>query len=213
MNDATLEAVLARSLVNCHARGVDSIVLAKDPMVRLFVANAGHELWRNMPDLNAGQSVRYGMSVAFHPHHCDLTLTPVYGAIFNLSERKTQREACRAKEFLFQYRYVSPITSGQPGSFVPVEGNGRLFEIVETQLTKPLAMRAKERHSMWVPIRTKAAWLVEEGGEDPNYVADCWSNADLTKFDFTGMYRPMHADRLREILALLPDWVVDRAKE
>ena len=106
MTDATIEAIVKRSLRNCHAIGVDSLVLTTDPMVRVFVAHPTHTLWMNKPP--------HPMSVGFHPHHCDVVLAPIFGRILNLSVSDVGDEYDFTS--LNVYRYESPIL-GKSGRF------------------------------------------------------------------------------------------------
>jgi hypothetical protein len=108
-----LPTILQKSLINCHARGVDSILLDDTPgrRTRVFVARNTHELWKNIPfgiDLNlkAGSdfipdswneeadyaenkdSNKPQLSVAIHPHHCDIELRIIKGMIVNINSIK-----------------------------------------------------------------------------------------------------------------------------
>src|SRR5688500_12968780 len=71
-----LEWMASKSLRDCHAVGVDSIVFQVEPTVRAFFCNENHNFWRNVP----GEK----LSIAIHPHHCDITLVPIFGTMYNV---------------------------------------------------------------------------------------------------------------------------------
>lgn len=190
---AVYEQLAAKSIVNCHAMGVDSLVMA-DPygskMARVFIAHKDHELWRNLP----GESI---MSVGYHAHHCDVLLKPIYGAVFNLlvrpSELRLSPKGCY-REFMYQ----SPIT-GEKGTFVATGNRCEFSPWIVRLSKKTIEMKAKEVHTIYVPRGEEAAWYVFEGAEDPIYTPLTWSNANLEKFDFKPLYQPMTVERYREL--------------
>lgn len=183
------EQLAAKSIVNCHAMGVDSVVLAGPNMTRAFVAHKDHELWRNLP----GENI---MSVGYHAHHCNVRLVPIYGSVFNLSVMRSELRVSpkgRYREFMYQ----SPIR-GKKGEFV---STGLRYEFSPWihRMSKPVEMQAKEVHTIYVPRGEEAAWYVFEGDEDPIYTPLTWSNADLEKFDFAPLYQPMTVERYRAL--------------
>lgn len=194
------EQLAAKSIVNCHAHGVDSLVLEHpglhgaprgSALARVFIAHRDHELWRNLP----GENI---MSVGYHAHHCDLRLVPIYGCIYNLSVKPEELRISpkgRYREFM----YESPITAeDRQGAFVAT-GNRYEFAPWIHRLSKAIDMPAKEVHTIYVPRGEEAAWYVFEGAEDDLYTPLTWSNADLEKFNFTPLYQPMTVERYRAL--------------
>lgn len=186
------------SLLHCHARGLHSIVLREDPFVRLFVTDDDHELWRiDCPDGHAIPA-----AIAFHPHHCALRLEAVRGMFVNVSSlpgaRLGRDVTLRAFEF-------SSKIGGGDGRFrlAPIARHTEL-RWAEVPAGSFVDMQAAEIHSVHVARGERAAWLVTEGAENPNYVPRAYSHLDLTEFTPTGLYEPMPADRARELV----DWAV-----
>jgi hypothetical protein len=177
-----LEWIASKSFINCHAIGVNSVLFDDTPgaRVRAFVATRGHELWRNKP------ASLQPLSVAIHTHHCDVELVPVSGQIFNMSPVPFLKGP-RYRP----YKYNSPI-KGQPGWFAELP---ELFDyrarLLPERLNGPKKMKAYEQHTVYVRRDEEASWFVLEGAEDPEYHGICWSDDDLTKFDFSLYYKPM----------------------
>lgn len=180
-------------LRNCHAHGVHSIVLGEEHgrLRRVFVAEPDHSLW-----LNTDKRLARPLSVGFHGHHCDLRITVLCGEICNLT---INRFGVAGREMAL-YRYHSAIHDGKP-SFV------RLLPPVgyrtESQYMHPrdqVSLPARKFHTIWAPRGCAAAWMVEEGQEDPEYVPLTLSDDDLESFDFADMYTPMGADACEEML-------------
>lgn len=191
MNAKTIEAIASRSLVNCHAMGVDSLVLGVDPILRIFVARENHTLWTNMPDQT--------YSVGFHNHHCDVTLVHLTGIWSN--EMLAQSGGVEIS--LAPYRYES-IIAGKSGAF-SASGRERTWRVraFSQPVNSPIFMRAQELHTIWVPRHSVAAWMVIEGSEDLAYKSVCWSNDDLTRWEPVGLYQPMSPSRVAENLKLI----------
>ena len=181
------------SLMNCHARGVDSLVLKGAPqMVRIFLARPDHELWSK-----EGEPLALGL----HAHHCDVTLIPLFGPVENARVDLFPPRHPRHVRRLTPYHYHSPIR-GEAGSFLSM-GNRRSFTLRYVPLELPVSLKASELHTVSVPKGQLAAWMVVEGKEDRNYLPITYSDADLTRFDFNGMYQPISAERLEEDIILL----------
>lgn len=186
--------ILERSLENCHARSLHSIMLLESPgsTIRLFFADGSHPMGNNCPQLIHAQSI------GFHAHHCELTLVPVLGHVFNwLVEVDPENTAFSA--VLGEYQYSSKILNGRPG-FSKL-GHRRLRTLSFQEL-KPEGthMAASEIHTVYVDANRLAAWLVFEGKSDPSYAPLCWSGSDLKKFSFEGLYQPMSELQIESIL-------------
>lgn len=171
-----------RSLVNCHCLGLDSIVIdeRQGKLTRIFMTSTHHRMWRNRLPLTRE------MSVALHPHHCDLTITPLLGTVYNVVV------AADGKWYdLSEFRYESPITNGKGnGRFIPT-GEYKAFPLRQESINAPLTMRAFRLHTIYVPEGEVAAWLIEEGTEDLAYQPYCYSNTDLSHLSMSELYGPM----------------------
>lgn len=200
VKESELAKIASQSLRNCHAMNVDSVLFeAEPPRVRAFVAHMNHELHRNL----GGTGLP--LSVALHPHHCDLELTHIFGWIYNvsLSAFEPRFPNLGVQVALKPFRYQSPI-GGKAGSFVAASELPSLHgKLVGEQIYNTLALPAQQLHTIHVSQGYSAAWFVHEGKEDPNYSGLCYSNDDLTKFDFRPYYRPMSVSQLRDLLAIM----------
>lgn len=187
-----LENIAANSLVNCHVKGLDSIVLDTTPgkHLRAFVATATHELWRNAIPITEK------LSVAVHPHHCDITLVPAFGRVYNVVQ-DVRGEGTRLRKFY----YKSQIKNGA-GSFEDAD-EYRFLHLKPLKLQKGWPMPAAQLHSIYVPKGETAAWFVYEHAEDKAYQPVCFSNDDLQLMDFSELYQPMSIKRAEEILPLI----------
>lgn len=190
---SNITEVLSKSLMNCHVKGLHSIMLAEMPgkTIRLYVTSKDHELWKNMRD---------DQSVAYHPHHCDLTLHCVFGSLANITVR-VGGEAGQYGNFLSnKYLYHSAITEGKMG----FEHLGMdILSQAKSQvigLNEHIFMRAHEVHTVFCVKDTVNAWLVYEGKEDPNYKAYCWTSADLTNASSEGLYQKLTAQDLDRLM-------------
>lgn len=72
------EEITEKSILNCHCAGVHSIMLIEKPeqTIRLYVADWPNDLWKNY-------NSHTPMSVAFHAHHCDITIHVIKGQLRN----------------------------------------------------------------------------------------------------------------------------------
>ena len=197
-----LDLILEKSLVNCHARGLHSVMLIEKPeqTVRLFVTDEDHELWRNHPS-----TYQYGLSIGFHPHHCNVTLIPVTGYFTNWIVAPVI-DATDSHPGLFNlgsFQYQSGIT----GKEINFKKCGDV-EFGTTSLTsyfqgrhKAAEMKAEQLHTVYVEKDKIAAWLVLEGMENASHDGMCYSNADLETEDFSHLYKPMDLSFLMKILS------------
>lgn len=194
LSSGRLDWIASKSLINCHTVGVDSVVFDDTPgkVVRAFIANENHNLYRNSPwSLET-------LSVALHAHHCDITLKRIFGEVWNI----TPVGALSGKRYA-SYKYQSTITTGH-GSFIRGdEGEDILVRLKETQLKRTMNLPAAQVHSIVVLRGKTAAWWVYEGTEDPNYNGMCWSDDDLSNFDFAPLYKPMSVDYLKGVLNMI----------
>lgn len=194
VNEAELGAIAKRSLRNCHAMGLDSIMFDDTPeaRIRCFIAAPEHDMFRNC----AGSK----LSVALHSHHCDVVLSPIFGDTYNISTI-----GCIGRMPYKAYKYQSQVTTGK-GAFARYGDGGYDLgvRLEHTRLVRPLALNAADIHTIFVPWGKPAAWWVHEGKENPNYDGLAYSNDDLEAFDFSPLYQPMSVAYLRELLTKLP---------
>ncbi|MBD2700124.1 hypothetical protein IC229_05725 [Spirosoma sp. BT702] len=198
-----LETIVSRSLRNCHCLGLHSLMLLESPgqTIRLFYAAKGNLMYRNHP-----QFIHEGLTIGFHPHHCNLTLHAVLGTFWNWTVR--QPLAFDQGEYikLRQYRYHSQIKEGKQG-----------FELIDpeypmvTQSFQPveagqcLELGPKILHTVACNPFDDTAWLVFEGREDPTYESYCFSNQDLEQNTNTDLYQRISEYEIKQILAkILP---------
>src|SRR6478752_10393471 len=88
-----LEEIVNKSLLHCHCKGLHSIMLLESPgkTIRLFISTPQSEMYKNLPETfnyekATGESLFHSkkMSIAFHPHHCNVTLHVINGCIFKI---------------------------------------------------------------------------------------------------------------------------------
>ena len=179
-----IEWITQRSYINCHAIGVDSLMINEDK--RVFFAHGGkHTLWKNF------ETRTEEMSVGFHPHHCDLLLTSIIGNPENMIVEPAESGE-RFRTFLYE--------SGIHGK-CKFRGTG--YEVLRTVCVsqfKRVIMPGWTLHTIGVHKNETAAWSVEEGDKWDDYVPICYSNARLNQKDFRDLYQPMTIERCRGIL-------------
>lgn len=166
------------AIADCHAKGMDSIVLHEEPgnRVRMYVANHWHELHEN----------RSGpFSVAIHAHHCDIRLLGLHGDAFSDVYALTPHKGGDFAEM----RYTSGVTGDS--SLTPTGRRAYAHRLKSDPLLGHAAMRAHQLHTVFVPMFKEAAWLVVEGTEDEKYESVCWTN-NIKPFDPSGLYKPMN---------------------
>lgn len=188
------EEILNKSLLDCHCKGLHSIMLLESPgkTIRLYIAEEGHEMYKNYPE-----RVRMGspMTIGFHPHHCDLTLHCIAGHFLNW-------RVCESK-FGFEidkYEYHSKIKEGET-NFKYLD-RCYVYTASETAVhsNNSLFLPANYIHTVACPEGMFCAWLVYEGKEDPNYKSYCYSNADMSKDNFKGLYNKPIEEQIELLL-------------
>lgn len=187
-----MSKVIINGIKDCHARGLDSVVLGQEngKLRRAFIAHPHHDLWWEN-DL---------ISVGFHPHHCDITLEVVQGAIVNLNLEVGGNTASDYQlGNLSTFLYHSPIMKGGQGSFELLSGPQE-YGIEEVKLAEGdvYSLKANAVHTIYIPKGQPAIWIVSEGEEDPEYCPKVYSNRDLRGEKLEGMYRPMEASEVEE---------------
>ena len=170
------------SLINCHVRGLHSVVLRPAPrMTRIFFTTPDHELFSTD-------------HLAVHSHHCDLLLCPIFGEEFIINWTPSYGTHSNKKIFK-SYKFDSAITGG--GKFIPTDME-REMSLDPTTLRKPLELFAYEYHTVTVTQGARSAWMVLERQEDPHYDPTCWSTQDLSQWSPKDLYQPMTSEFLKE---------------
>lgn len=196
--------VAYNALRDCHVAGMASIVLHDEPgnRVRVFVTNGAHGLHWNRPSVWLGAPKHARFSLGVHPHHCDIRLIHLFGEVHNDLYAVVPHRNGPFEKYAFQ----SAINTGS-GSLVPTGTRADLHMVrTDALASKPVAMKAHELHSVYVPNGERAAWMVVEGEEDTGFDSSCWSNTDRT-FDFSNLYQPMDAPSVAKVLTTLAERV------
>lgn len=191
VNTGNFEQIAGRSFLNCHIKGVHSFVISVEPTIRIFYADYGHEMTEG--------------NVAYHPHHCDITLVPLVGQLTNLNA--TFYESFLHKGGFSKFKYASKIKSGK-GSFKKIQSTkdfsrSNLHKIV---LNESMFLKAEQIHSVFANPKEVCSWAVLEGREDPNYENICYSTKDLTKYSFKNLYKHCSAKDVEKYFSLLKQY-------
>lgn len=187
--------VVAKTRLNCHAIGLHSIMLVDKPgcMIRMFVTDRGHEMWKN------STVERHLWSIGFHQHHCNIKLHVIRGAITN----HVLEPSLNGELYLYDYLYESPILNTNTGRFVK---NGSVrCRFLESTLVQaycnPLELPASVYHTVEVDKNRIAAWIVYEGAEWSSYAPFTISNRpDLDKETFKDMYKSADEATIQALL-------------
>lgn len=191
------DEIVSKSLLNCHCKGVHSIMLSECPekTIRLYIAVVGNELYKNLPD-NVKDG--YEMSVGFHSHHCNITIHCIKGQLLNWLVAP-----CESGFELTKYKYHSKIKEGEL-SFENL-GYEVLNTISEIRMVagKSMHMKASDIHSVACLSNEVSAWFVYEGKEAKEYNSFCWSNADMKNQNFEGLYQKPTESEIKNLLEIL----------
>lgn len=194
------EEIVSNSIKNCHVGGLDSIMLLKSPgkSIRLYVAKEGSELHNEFFILS-------NLPLAFHPHHCNLTIKVIKGELTNIEIAEHARE----KSILFnKYEFSSEISGNGLGF---KQAGQTYFSGIRTNIMREgdvEFMRANQIHTVFIDKHRQeegdadVAWLVFEGMEDKDYKSVCYSKAKdlhlLKKQEW--MYNKMEDEEVESIL-------------
>lgn len=196
--EANKELAIKKSLMHCHVRGLHSVVLSEGvdgKLIRMFVATQTH--------LMTGAD-----SLAFHTHHCDITLVPVVGEFTNLVLTEGSRSS-KNKRFK-KFRFQSPLKTGskESGSFKSLNSDAWCGVVPTTFHAEgpSVTLKASEFHSVSVPPNTAAAWLVVEGEEDPERPDYVLSNERLQDWTAENFYKPFDTPTLGELVAFVTSY-------
>ncbi len=173
-----------KSIKDCHAIGVNSIVLEQNDkkLIRVFYTKPHHVIWKNKDPFSKE------LAIAFHSHHCDISIEVVYGIMTNITAT-VKKEISSSN--ICGWKFQSAIKNTN-GSFE--KSNNFTLESIEEETIGPkklIVMPANKLHTVYVEQDKEAAWIIREGNEDPNYDNTCYSNSDLTNFNFNEHYKTM----------------------
>jgi len=207
----SLEYISDRSYRNCPIIGVDSVFLDRGAvhgkLTRMFVASRNHGLWKNLSPIG------HKMSVGFHGHHCDVTLKPFLGEVWNVkpdflpayNSANLNPKTCHTF-WVKSYKYDRDKEKIGRGIFSDTKDEMICIDSSMRHLKNDLSMSATDLHSIYVPRDRTAAWIVKEGAESEEGEEYTWSNDDLENFDWAGIYQPMSVDYLKRLIAKMEEW-------
>lgn len=187
------EEILDRSLLNCHVHGLHSIMLLESPgkTIRLYITDSDHQM-SQLGDL------------AYHPHHCNLTLHCILGTMQNVIIEPIKFRDSRVSHIVLdRFEYQSKIKEDVGG--FKLKGWNEFHEPVINYMMEGSVefMKAEDIHTVIVPEGEVAAWFVYEGMEDKEYQPNAWSNKDLSQYSTEGLYlKPTRQDLKRLFLKI-----------
>ncbi len=195
----SFDKIVNTAIMDCGARGVHSLLLVNTPAqrVRLIYTDEDHVLWKNDPQWYRVK----GMSIGFHPHHCDLTIKVILGKIVNWVIKEIDWMAMnsfRLDRYLYKSRILTDSDIGFTFSKKDVQFITKRLGIYREGAT--ISLDATDIHTVAGYEKQEAAWLIIEGEEDENYKPYCYSTQPLEKMCFDGLYRPATADEVRNII-------------
>lgn len=176
--DRALDGQVRNVLMDCHVKGVCSMVLHDEPgnRVRMFFASKDHNLAANSL-LNSQP-----MTIAAHPHHSDVTFVGIFGSTYNHIVRMVPHAYGTHTKCIYHSGVVGR------GCLEPTDEKFLLqWERTTEFCSAGESLRAAEVHTLSVDAGKDSAWLVLEGRPDPGYRSVCYTNN--TEFDPTGLYQ------------------------
>lgn len=192
-----MDEIVEKSIFNCHAKGLHSIMFLESPekTIRMYVSVPFNDLHRNFPD-----KMHAGLSLAFHPHHCNLTLHCIKGRLLNweMTEVESYDSIC-----LDKYIYQSKIKSDDILFKSIGKGYLKTKELNYIHEGESRFMEAGQIHTVACDMDTMNAWFVYEGKEDANYQSVCWSNSNPNATDFSDLYIKPSKEQIAELLKTL----------
>lgn len=209
-----LQELIAESYMDCHAKGLHSLMLLDCPgkTIRMFIAVPGNEMHKNFPE-NKEWLVPScdDMSIGFHAHHCNLTLVNICGFVNNWVVTPINVQGGNsikvADDNVFSvnaFEYKSAIKEGET-KFAEKKGSHWLKSQTYQTLTKgeSVFMRAHELHTVACDSDQLSAWFVFEGEEDPWYENVVYSNRFLPTEDFSHLYRKPTMSEFFDLLRMV----------
>lgn len=168
-----IDEIVSKSLLNCHVRGVHSIMLLECPekTIRLYISMPDSEMYKNQPC-----NIKNGLSVAFHPHHCNLTIECIKGFIWNTLVKEVDIGYSVTK-----YIYKSKIKEGNMAFLKLKDTNVYFDKCTLLGAGNSISMLANEIHTVGCLKDAICAWFVYEWKEDKDYKPYCYTNVDPNK--------------------------------
>lgn len=192
------EEILGKSLLDCHAKGLHSIMLSDTPRnrIRLYVSMPDSEIATIKP-----MEDFMNPPLSYHPHHCDLTLYCVHGVLMNNVITGVMGSKDTGNSLpLIRWEYKSKINTGaiEFKCDAPYLMFHDGLEFITTG--KSLFLTSDSMHSVLTYYGQLTAWFVFEGKEDENYQPFAYSNRDLANQDFSGLYNKPSSGDVYELL-------------
>lgn len=190
-----IQEIKARSLLNCHVKGLHSIMLSEAPgkTIRLYVTTPDHELYRNYEEAE---------TLAYHPHHSNITLHSVYGDVTDINMKVVNDISDNSTKLFNRWLYNSQIISETPVGFV-LDGEDVLVPHTTTKIItgNSVFLNAQDIHTVACRENSVNAWMVYEGKESPNYKPYAWSNQDLSTIECKNLYQKPKEEQILELLS------------
>jgi len=176
------------SLANCHAPGLDSIVLKNNSVVnggmaRIFLAHEETHPLGQIIDEESGNFV-----IGVHDHRFPLTIVPLLGSFVNYEVTADPE----GSEQLHEYAFSSGI-NGTMGVSYQRQVTVRPPHFNEQEPGGLIRMTANDLHTVIIPNRNTVnkwtAWLVlEEPTEKTSHI---YSPTDHLSLNSEGLYQPL----------------------
>lgn len=184
--DNNREEIINKSLMNCHVKGLHSIILLESPgkTIRLYITDKDHELYTKK-------------ALSFHPHHCNLTLECIEGLFSNWIIRKDDVVGATS---IPRFIYKSAILEEEGGFIMDGVDKFVIYHPKFVYKGESVFMKSTDIHSVSIPEGMISAWLVYEGIEDSSYKSYAWSKKDLRNETFEGLYVKPNANDIYQLL-------------
>lgn len=204
--DNNLDKIVEKSFLNCHVEGLHSIMLIESPeqTIRLFVSQSNSKLVKNTEEnIFEGRQ-----TLAFHPHHCDITLHVIKGSLTNhIVERVSfddplyESRNLRKHRYFFanKYHYKSAIKDGSMEFLFSAK---HLLKFIDSTLLhekESLSLKANQIHTVTTFDPGYTAWFVYEGKEARDYMPVCYSTCEKEP-DNSNLYRKATPEKIKFLL-------------
>lgn len=157
------------------------LIESPEQTVRLFFSDTNCDLQRNtIENIVDGKTQK----LAFHSHHCNLTLHVVKGEITNYLVKEIEdfhilSEPGSTHCFpASKYTFFSAIKNPQESETMFAYDGDACLRLIDKRLLKEgdtIFLNASDKHTVSTYPVGVSAWLVYEGTEDPNYTPICYS--------------------------------------
>lgn len=210
-----LDSIVEKSFLNCHVKGLHSIMLLESPeqTIRLFVSEPSTPIAKNTKFNILERGVQ---TVAFHPHHCDITLHVVKGTVTNhiveqvsiedeiYNTRNPEKLKGLGYFFAKKYFFESAIRSEERTSKFKYSSTQMLRFIDSKDISEgsSLLLKATDIHTVTTYDIGTTAWFVYEGKEDPNYSPFCFNVCELSEETNPNLYKKPTVHQIRYLLEI-----------